>query len=292
MRPVRSLRFHSISFPSGGLRPLRFICFLLGLFSAFFPVLPLRAESGYIGDVAKERSEEFHEIFLFIRKPPAEKKLVDSIFNPELSREFRERYREKFGKLDSESIVYQRGNFTTMDPIRYDLNRKDQRVIEQHRERRMFAEYMTRRLAEWHVDNYFKNEPSMRPVYELKETLSHVNVEVNKETKVEMHYNFSANVIDVVVDNPYLDSKLSIEMDPRAVGPGAVQENRVILGKQIDPRHRVNNHWATLDGLVLFEYLTQVTSTVSTSVATIAKYTPSGRAEGSTRYLVGLNYIF
>lgn len=292
MDPVRSPRFLSNSSPFGVVRPRWFICFLAGLFSAFFAVVPARAENGYLSDVTRERAEEFHEIFLFIRKPPAEKKLVDAIFNPQLSREFRERYREKFGQLDSESIVYQRGNFTTMDPIRYDLNRKDQRVIEQYRERRLFAEYMTRRLAEWHVDNYFKNEPSMRPVYELKETLSHVNVEVTKETKVEMHYNFSANVVDVIVDNAYLDSKLSIEMDPRAVGPSSVQENRIVLGKQLDPRHRLNNQWATIDGLVLFEYLTRVTSTVSTSLATIAKYTSTGRAEGSTRYLVGLNYVF
>lgn len=264
------------------------------LAALFIPEISLGARAdGYVSDVKLERQEKFREVFLFVKKPTAEKKLWDSIFNPQLSKEFRDKYREKFGQLDSESIVYQRSQTTSFDPVRDNFNSTDVRVAEQQRERRAFAEYMTKRLAEWHVDNYFKNEPSMRPVYELKETLSHMDVKVTKETKLEIQYNLTQNNIDFILSNPYLDeTKMSVEMDPHSLGPSGTQENRLKLAKQLTPRTRLNNNWATIDGLTTFELLTRQTPVLTTSMAVTAKYSSNGRAEGATRYLVGMSYSF
>jgi len=294
------------------MRSLRFILIWLGLLMIWASPVNARLNSferpdpselppfsekallpeGYVNDIQKERQEKFREIFLYIRKPEPQKRLVDAIFNVQLSREFREKYREKFGQLDTESIIYQRASVTSADPFRHDLNLISNEVLAQQRERRAFAEYMMKRLSEWHVDNYFKSEPNMRPVYELKEKLSKVNVQVTKQTKLEVQYNLSSNNLDIIVDNAYLDSKMSIEMDPSAFGPSRVMENKIILGKSFAPKYRLNNIWATMDGLVTLEWLTFHKPWLSTSYSTTAKYSSSGRVPGATRYLVGLNYLF
>lgn len=247
---------------------------------------------GYVSDITKERSERYKEVFLFVRPNAPKQPLVDSIFNPQLSKEFRDKYREKFGQLDTESIVYQSGARSSADPLSNDLNRDSEEAIALQKDRRAFGEYMVKRLAEWHTDNYFKSEPNMRPVYELKEKLSKVDVKVTKTTKLEVRYELSSNNLDFILDNPYLDSKLSVEMDPGAFGPSSVQENRIWLGKNLTRKTRVNNNWATIDGLTTLEFIFFHHPRLSTSVASTAKYTSSGRAEGATRYLIGMNYLF
>ena len=58
---------------------------------------------GYIDNVEKEKSERFVEIYLYSPPTHREQSLQEMIFNP-LTTEFKQKYREKFGQLDSESI--------------------------------------------------------------------------------------------------------------------------------------------------------------------------------------------
>ena len=247
---------------------------------------------GYVSDITKEKAERYKEIFLFVRPNAPKQPLLESIFNLQLSKEFRDKYREKFGQLDTESIVYQSGARSSADPLSNDLNRDSEEAIARQKDRRAFGEFMVKRLAEWHTDNYFKSEPNMRPVYELKEKLSKVDVRVTKTTKLEVRYELSSNNLDFIVDNPYLESKVSLEMDPGSIGPSRVQENRIWLGKNLTQKTRVKNTWATIDGLTTLEFIFLHHSRLSTSVGSTAKYSSRGRAEGATRYLVGMNYLF
>ena len=50
-----------------------------------------------------------------------------------------------------------------------------------------YGQYVLRRLSEYHVDNFAKSDPSVRPLWEAKEKLSKVNVQVQK-VKVDMEY--------------------------------------------------------------------------------------------------------
>ncbi len=262
--------------------------FLISLFFSALSAAGNSFENGYISDVQAEKEERFYEIFLFSIPPVKSTNLKDIIFNRELSTEFKEKYREKFGQLDSESIVYQPTKFSILDE-----NRGAILSVEQtNNKRKEFAEFMIKRLVEWHLDNYIKKDPTMRPVYELKEKLSNVEVQVTKETKVNIRYSLSDNSADVIVDNPYVDSKLSLEMNPRQFGPGPIQEQKMVIEKQLDKRHRINT-WATqTDGICSIEFIRLFRGHWSTNLASTAAYKGGGTSSRETKYLVGFSHAW
>lgn len=249
---------------------------------------PVGAASGdYVFDVRKERQERFYEIFLFVQPPPQERPLSEYIFNAELSREFRTTYRDRFGQLDTESIAYQRTDFS-----RLEANKAHVRDIEAHNAaRRAYAEYMMKRLAEWHVDNYVKSEPAMRPVYEAKEKLKNVEVKVNQETKLRMQYSLAGNTMDFILENPYVDSRLFVIMDPKAFGPTSPQDRHLILGKSLPRRFRLQNVWYEFGGMTFIELIKSHTPRFSTSYGLLTAYQRRDFLQ-EQRYTWGLGYSF
>lgn len=245
-------------------------------------------QTGYLSDVQSEKNQRFYEIFLFRQAPPAKSNLNEVIFNKQLSKEFREKYRERFGQVDTESIVYQPTKFSVMDE-----NRGAVLKIERDQEnRRSFGEYMMKRLIEWHVDNYFKTDPTMRPVYELKEKLSNVEVQVNEETKVNIQYNFSDNSIDFNVVNPYAETKLTLLMDSKSFGPGPVLEEKLVVEKQVSRKLRLNSWAKNRDGIVYGEILRALPANWAFSTGIQAAFKDGGPSFRETRYLVGLSHTY
>ena len=244
--------------------------------------------SGYITDVQTEREQRFYEIYIFTTPPPAKANLKDTIFNPQLSKEFRDKYRETFGQVDTDSIVYQHSDFNALDQNRGVV----QQTEAQYQDRRNFANYMMKRLVEWHVDNYFKTDPTMRPVYELKDKLSHVEVTVAQEVKVNAQYNLSGNTLDVVAKNPYLDeSKLSLEMNPTAFGPASVIETRIRLGNNVSKTVRYNFSATLTDGIATLERVKQLGAwALSNSVSMFFKQGGTSTREG--RLMTGISRAF
>lgn len=270
----------------------RVLIFMTAVFA--FLVAPEKAfaglltEPGYLSDVQNEKKESFYEIFLFKQAPPVKSDLSHIIFNQQLSKEFRDKYREKFGQVDTESIVYQPTKFSVMDE-----NRGAVLKIERDQEsRRSFGEYMVKRLLEWHVDNYFKTDPTMRPVYELKEKLSNVEVQVNEETKVNIQYNFSDNSLDFNVINPYAESKLTLVMDSKSFGPGPIQDEKVIVEKQVSRKVRLNSWLKNRDGIVYGEVLRALPAHWAVSSGIQAAFKPGGPSFRETRYLIGLSHAY
>lgn len=188
-----------------------------------------------------EKQQKFYEVYL--SPPPREVTVdyTDFIFNPQLTLEFKTRYRELFGYIDTTGLNAT-ANYRTVEAEKI------------NRTRRVYGEYMMRRLGEYHVDNYFKSQPAMREVYELKERLSNVQVQVGPSYKMDVHYSFADNSAEIVVQNPYCDSKLRVEMDPTSIGPASIQENRLYLGKKINSQHYVLGSLAEKDGLVRVEW--------------------------------------
>lgn len=245
---------------------------------------------GYVTDTQAEREERFYEIFLFAEPPPERKPLKDVIFNPELSREFKERYRVQFGDVDTESLNYQHNDINRFDA--FDNNRGfSAELVQQNGKRRDFANYMMRRLFEWHVDNYIKSEPAMRPVYELKEKMKKVEVKVNKETKLEMRYSLAGNIVEFMIENPYADSVLEIDMDPGAVGPAPVQDQKFISRRSVGHGFTLQNTLFDHDGRERFEVVKAHTSALSTSYGVDAAY-KGGDSPRDSRLFTGLAYAF
>ncbi|GIL16665.1 MAG: hypothetical protein BroJett040_04160 [Oligoflexia bacterium] len=243
---------------------------------------------GYISDVKTERAERYYEIFLFVTPPPNETKLTEVIFNRELSKEFRSKYQEKFGRVDSESAVYQSSRFDMNE----NLKNRPLAIEAELKERRQFGEFMTKRLTEWHVDNYIKSKPQMRKVYELKEKLSHMEVEVTKESKMDLRYSLAGNTLDVIYDNPWIDSKLAVEMDPGAFGPSQVQENRVWLGKNLNKKTRVNTNVATEDGIFTLEFIHMFKENLAGLMGGSTYTKPEGKTPRESKVALGLSHSF
>ncbi len=216
----------------------------LGVFTALSSVAASRAvasSDGYISDVQAERNERFYEVYLFVPHIQKQQSLQEIIFNP-LTVEFKTKYKEQFGEMDTDSIAYRSqaiGGITENPQI----------VEEKSNKRKAFAEYMTKRLIEHHVDNYMKTKPEMRPVMEVKEKIQNVKVEVTKEVRLNIQYNFAGNMADFIIDNPYCDSKVSLEMNPHAFGPSEVLETRAWFGRNLTTTLRANSNLAVTDGI-------------------------------------------
>lgn len=243
--------------------------------------------SGYISDVRAEREQQFYEIFLIAPSLPAQTPTQEVIFNKQLSTEFKDKYRERFGQLDTESIIYQPTKFSILDENRG----ATQKVEEANKSRSDFGEFMIKRLSEWHIDNYFKTDPTMRPVYELKEKLSNVEVQVTKETKANIRYSLSVNEADVVVESAYFDiSKYTLMMNPKQFGPGQVEEQKITLENQINERTRLNNSATISDGILKSEIIRTLKMNWATSLSVTAAYKSGQPSPRETRYLVGLTH--
>jgi hypothetical protein len=216
---------------------------------------------GYTDDVAKEKAERFYEVYLFA-PAPTEKSLKDAIFSP-LTKEFQRRYIEKFGVVDTDSL-----NYTPMNYSNFDSTGEASLQVQQASDaRKEFGNYMVRRLMEYHVDNYIKTDPKMRPLYETKQKLQDVKVQVNKDIRFNLQYNFSSNIADFYVNNPWVDSKLALEMPPGSFGPGSVREYRLWIGKQLSRTLRWMNRVALNDGIATTELTKTVFWNVGTSIS-------------------------
>lgn len=242
---------------------------------------------GYTDDVETEKNERYVEIYLYSPPTQTEQSLQELIFNP-LTTEFKQKYREKFGQLDTESIQYLNA-FHQMDE-----NRGASVQIEAESEnRKAFAEYMTRRLLEYHVDNFMKTKPEMRPILELKEKIQNVKVQVTKEVRLNIQYNFAANIVDVVLDNPYCESKYSLEMNPSAFGPSEVLESRLWLTKNLTQTVTVHSNVSSTDGIIYADISKSFAKWyLGTFVGAQAAYKGGGTTSRETKYLVGFSHSY
>jgi hypothetical protein len=218
---------------------------LLGIWLSCFGAGRALAHSGYTQDISQEREEQFQEIFLFVEAPPQRRDLSQKIFNPKLSREFKEKYRDQFGDIDSDSFVYKKARYQLGSELNWSL----ESAKESSEQRRVFAEFMVKRLTEWHVDDYFKNEPSMRTVYETKEKLSNIKIEVGPQSRFDFRYSFSGNTLDILWNNPLANIKYVLEMSPSAFGPGPAQRERVWITRPLSQSARLEAQWFTKEAL-------------------------------------------
>lgn len=221
----------------------------------------LSAYPGYTNDVEAEKAERFYEVYLFA-PPPAQTSLKDQIFSP-LTKEFQNRYVEKFGVIDTDALNYKPMNYTAFDNIGADSVQQQQASDE----RKDFGNYMVRRLMEYHVDNYVKTDPQMRPIYDTKQKLQDVKVQVNDSVKLNLQYNFSSNIADFYVNNPWVESKMSFEMSKGSFGPSSVQEYRIWLNKQLTTSLKWINQIAVDDGIATTQLYKTVFKNIGTSVS-------------------------
>lgn len=179
---------------------------------------------GYLSSVKDERYARETEMVLF-SPPPVSHGIWAGrpLVNDKLTREFQTQYELKFGHTEAERNLSTSNRFAF-----YEYPGGQMETIEAHTARqRQFGEYMFRRLVEYHLDEYAKSNPEVRPIYELKDRISNVNVQVKKGYRLRLRYSYSGNYVDARLENPYdVATKLTFQMK-EGMGPSEVQ--RTIL---------------------------------------------------------------
>lgn len=195
---------------------------------------PMRPQSvyglrpGYTDDVSGEVSSEPKEMIL-IEKPQVLQGpgLHEKIFNSELTNEFIFRYQQQFGRTEQEE------NYFLLNRDRYSITNEGIIPAEKDERRRKFAEYMMKRLTEYHAENILKTDPQFKKVYELKQRIQNIEVKVTEQTRADMMYSFVGNFFNAKVTHPYVTFLTNVNMDPGMVFPTEPKELFFILRKAV-----------------------------------------------------------
>lgn len=262
-------------------------CILTAVWSGFTAAGPLEDHPGYLDSVAEERHQHIEEMVLVSPPDTSEVPLREVIFDERLSEEFQTRYEDEFGPTEAERNFFAPNRF---DEYEYDTGLSVSFDEDRIRKQR-FAEYMMRRLAEHHVDGYFKSNPDFRPVYELKDKISKLNVEVKKGFKVRLNYSYSGNYLDIKVENPLeVDTRVRMQMEEGA-GPSEVKDTIVTLGYSVSPRLWLGSYLYSQEGRVSLITSRALAPGVSVSLTGTTNYRYSSKtAEGQNLVIVGLGW--
>ena len=218
------------------------------------------AHHGYLFEVKEERNKRDLEMVMLSRPKEPPKKLQEVIFNEKLSKEFQQQYEYRFGQSQAEQVLNTVGR---SDDYNYYTGR-NVTVQEYQKYQQQFAEYMARRLTEYHVDNWAKNDPDFRPVYEFKDRVSNVNVEVRKGYKFKWKYNFAGPNMELRLENPYdVDLKVRYEMSGVLSAPTEVIYT---VGYQVTRKVYVTGLMRQEDGLYQIVASRPLTRRLSTSL--------------------------
>jgi len=261
-------------------------CWVAGL-PGFAHAREYRPHEGYLVTTEGERESRIEEM-LVIQPPAAEgPTLHDRIFDSKLSQEFRERYEEKFGRTEVQRVYNSPNKYTYYDDL-YGFRGTPQEVDD---EKRRFGEFMIRRLTEYHVDNYARNDPKVRPVWEAKEKLSNVQLQV-AQFRLDMAYSIAGNTLDLVVVNPWVSSKVTLLMDPGRFGPGPVDETIVSASRALTEATSVESHYYLNDGIASLILKRAHSANLATSLTASTFTKAEGKSTRETLYLAGLSFGF
>ncbi len=241
---------------------------LIFIFAIGFPALAddeakpqiFGAHHGYLFEVTEERNRRDIEMVMLQPPPEPKKQLKEVIFNEKLSREFQQQYEYRFGQSQAEQVF---NTVARSDEYTYYTGR-NVTVQEYQKYQREFAEYMGRRLTEYHVDNWVKNDPDLRPVYEFKDRVSNLDVQMRKGYKLKWKYNFAGPNMDIRLENPYdVTCKVRVEMNGIISSP---EELIYTLGYPVNKKVTVTAVHRQMDGVYQLVGTRRISRNLSTSL--------------------------
>ena len=131
----------------------------------------------------------------------------------------------------------------------------------------------------------------MKAVWEAKEKISNLKVEV-ASFRVDAQYSIAGNILDIKMENPYVQSKLSLLMNPDQFGPGPVDEALLSVYKPVNSRYAVEGRWRAMDGFLSLIQYKPIGRSWSSSLTTSAAIHGAGRSPRETLWLFGLGRNF
>ena len=240
------------------------------------------SHEGYTAEVQNERTEVISEMAMIEAPTPLGPPLKDQIFDEKLTKDFKERYEQKFGRTEAERVYNSPNRFTYYTDLYTFRGSPEEEDIE----KRAYANYMVKKLAEYHVEKYMKSDPKTKSVWEAKERISQANVG-SGSFKVKARYDLVGGKADVEIQNPLVETKATLEMTG-----SRVKESIIVLKRPITKSIALESRYKNVEGILSF-VATKTFSPVLYANLTASTYTNHNPV--STReslYLAGLNYVF
>jgi len=242
------------------------------------------ARPGYLFDVRQEKDRRDIEMVLLEKPKPPKKTPGTVIVDQKLTKEFQEQYKYRFGQTMAEQVI---NSGARNDEYTY-YNKLSINVDEYHRYQRQYGEYMGRRLVEYHFDRWAKNDPTVRPVYELKDRISNLDVKIKKDYKVKWKYSFSGPYMEASLENPY-----KIQAKVRAQMTGIVSSPAELIYSCAYPlttRVTLEAVYKQYDGLYQLVATRRMTHNISTSITGSTDTRTSGPSVHQNLVLLGLSW--
>lgn len=262
----------------------------LGVTARAAPAADPDARDGYIRELSEEAEDSQTSDVVLVPKPPADNSvpLSDVIWDLRIKKEFIERYRETFGYTEAER------NYAL--PSIYSENGVAQgRSVESDNARaarKAFAEYMFRRLGEHHLDGYFRSDPKLKSVWELKERISNVEVKVSEGFSLMTIYSFSGNFVNVKANNAYLPARVLIEMNPASFGPSEVREITPSVEKQLSRTFNLQAYYKIYDGVFTLVGSKSLAPSMGATLSAATDLLEAGPAPKQNLVLAGFSYVY
>jgi hypothetical protein len=242
------------------------------------------AHYGYTFDVTDEKNKRDVEMVMLDQPKDNKKPLKEVIFNQKLSREIQKEYENRFGYTAAQEVMNSPGR---SDEYTY-YNTQNVGILDYAHYQRQFGEYMGRKLVEYHFDNWAKNDPAIRPVYQMKDRISNLNMQVKKGYKIKWKYNFAGPNMEVSVDNPY-EIENSVHMDMSGIVSKPV-EVIYTVAYPFTTRVKISFVYKQIDGVYQVVATRKINRHVSTSLTASVDTRPEGPTIQQNLVLLGFSY--
>jgi hypothetical protein len=243
------------------------------------------AHPGYLFDVDDERDRVEVEMVMLDKPKPPPGPPVKPVFDAKLSKEVQLQYQNRFGSTAAEQVI----NNPARDQDYTYQGANNSISLQQYQDyQHQFGNYVIRRTVEYHFDNWFKNDPQFKPIYDTKERFSNLNVQVKKGWKVKWKYNFAGPMMELNLDNPYnVGMKVQLLMTGLVSSPN---DEIVTLDYQLSPKVHLQllRHQAWL--LTQFVISRTMTKHISTSLTFSSGQEPWDLTIHEDRAILGFGY--
>jgi hypothetical protein len=215
---------------------------------------------GYLFNVEEEKNKRDLEMVMLPPVPPPLPVKSAPLVDEKLSREFQDQYRYRFGETQQEQVINNPGRD---DEYQY-YNSTSITVQVYAQYQQQFANYMLRRTLEYDVDRWFKNDPRLKPVYDVKDRFSNLDVKVKQGWKLKWKYNLAGPSMELNVENPYkIECRTQIMMTGLISTPQDIIET---IGYQLAPRWHLSLVYKSAEFLEQVVVSRTITKHLSASV--------------------------
>ncbi len=238
--------------------------------------------AGYLIDISSERDMAMRDMVI-IAPPQSSDPIKNKIFDPQITKEFEDQYKQRFGFTEAEQSYYATNKYTMFN----DGFNDPQSVQDVTKSRQRFGEYMVRRLAEYHSQQFAQHDPSMKAVWNAKERYSKLDVDVSS-FKFSSGYDLSSNTVDLKLRHRWIDSRMQVQMR----GVGGMRESIFSLSHEFARHVTLESHYTFVDGIAQLIARKQLSPWMSASLVASTYTNVTGTSTRETLYLAGWGLRF